>query len=294
MTNFDLIQLLNEGVQSVHIECDHDTFVEIQKKLPQTNLITIAFDDGMYEFMKVSKLLNFYKDINHSHVDIYDVMTCLDLHRYAQHKVSQLDTGVKRRLMIAQALLMNPQLILIEDPLANLDNTSAKIIVGAIESMSETTRIITTSPSFRNVCLMPGNLYYSRNETIIPIYESVQNIMPSIQTTNTLVVKSKGNEYVIDIQDIYYAESIDSVTHIYVKNSLIPTQFTLEELETQLQAYQFFRCHRSYLVNIPKVAEIQQWTRNSYVLVLTGQSDVEIPLSKRRYSEFKAVLHSGQ
>lgn len=294
MTNFDLIQLINEGVPSVHIECDHDTFLEIQKKLPQSNLITVAFDDGMYEFMKVGKLLNFYKDINNASVDVYDVMTCFDLHRYTQQKVSKLEAGVKRRLMIAQALFMNPKLILIEDPLANLDKESAKIIVGALETISETTRVITTSPSFRNVCLMPGNLYYSRNETIIPIYESVQNIMPTIQTNNTLVVKRKGNEYVIDIQDIFYAESIDAVTHLYVKNSLIPTQFTLEELETQLQAYQFFRCHRSYLVSIPKVTEIQQWTRNSYVLVLSGQSDVEIPLSKRRYSEFKAVLHSGQ
>ena len=53
-------------------------------------------------------------------------------------------------------------------------------------------------------------------------------------------------------------------------------------MEKRLQFSGFFRCHRSYLVNIRFVKEIVKWSKNSYELVLKVQKNKKIPLSKYR------------
>ena len=44
----------------------------------------------------------------------------------------------------------------------------------------------------------------------------------------------------------------------------------------------FFRCHRSYIVNLQKVREVITWTRNSYSLILENKEKTSIPLSKAK------------
>ena len=56
----------------------------------------------------------------------------------------------------------------------------------------------------------------------------------------------------------------------------------VEELSARLERYGFFRCHRSYLVNMQKVQEVVRWTRNSYALRLENGPESGVPLSKGR------------
>lgn len=47
----------------------------------------------------------------------------------------------------------------------------------------------------------------------------------------------------------------------------------------------FYRCHRSYLVNLHKVKEIINWSKNSYSVVIRNSTEDKIPLSRTKYSE---------
>ena len=62
---------------------------------------------------------------------------------------------------------------------------------------------------------------------------------------------------------------------------------TLDELEQKLKNFGFYRCHRSYLVNIQKVTEIVRWTRSSYSLRLANYKEFMVPLSKAKIQELK-------
>ena len=297
MTDF-FDRILNDEKVAVHIEFNGSLSDLIAAKIKNKKTMVLRHDDGLYHFLTVKHHLELFRDLSESDDDLDGIMDTLDLHRYAQMRLENVSDSIKRRVLLGCALVSRAQCLIFEEPLMNVDQKSAHLIVQALELLSDRMKVITTSFSFRNVCLMSGNLYHYKNDHLTPIYESFEfghdEGLNHDGITNTLVVKNKGVEYIIDTQDIFYAESIDSVCHLYVKNSLIPIQYTLEELEEQLKHLKFFRCHRSYIVNVQKVAEIQQWTRNSYVLVLNSEQELEIPLSKRRYPEFKAMLHSPQ
>ena len=49
----------------------------------------------------------------------------------------------------------------------------------------------------------------------------------------------------------------------------------------------FFRCHRSFLVNVQKVAKVERYTRNSFNLTLNDAAHTSIPLAKGRAEEMR-------
>lgn len=64
----------------------------------------------------------------------------------------------------------------------------------------------------------------------------------------------------------------------------------MTELEARLIKFGFFRCHRSYLVNLQRVRELVSYSRNSFTLVLADEIKTKLPLSRTRLEELKLLL----
>ncbi|MGG3835539.1 LytTR family transcriptional regulator DNA-binding domain-containing protein [Paenibacillus thiaminolyticus] len=94
----------------------------------------------------------------------------------------------------------------------------------------------------------------------------------------------------IDPLEMIYIESQDGVAHLHVQSGEYPCSMTLQDLEQKLKPFGFFRCHRSYLVNLQRVREVIIWSRNSYSLVLDDEKKSTVPLSKSKYEEMKAIM----
>jgi zinc/manganese transport system ATP-binding protein len=64
------------------------------------------------------------------------MLRAVDAYRYADARVGELSGGEQQRVMIAHALVSSPKLLLLDEPLANLDISSAQSIVSILARLS--------------------------------------------------------------------------------------------------------------------------------------------------------------
>jgi two-component system, LytTR family, response regulator LytT len=65
---------------------------------------------------------------------------------------------------------------------------------------------------------------------------------------------------------------------------------TLDELQMRLDPGQFWRVHRSHLVNINKIKEIVPWFSRNYILKMRDARGTEIPVSRSQTKRLREYL----
>lgn len=103
-----------------------------------------------------------------------------------------------------------------------------------------------------------------------------------IKKSKNIVVQEKNNIYKIPIDEILYIEVYKKDITIHTQNNEYQVKMSITNIEKELIQYNFFRCHRSYLVNLKKVDSLK-----GNVIVI---KNIEIPVSRYRINEFKCRL----
>jgi two-component system LytT family response regulator len=93
-----------------------------------------------------------------------------------------------------------------------------------------------------------------------------------------LVVKDSGKVILIPWEEIVYIKADDYVVRIQYLNKETVVRESLKKLETILPADQFVRTHKSYIVNLTKILEIENDLGGGLLLRLVDKS--VIPVSK--------------
>jgi len=76
---------------------------------------------------------------------------------------------------------------------------------------------------------------------------------------------------------------------VYTSNKKYSTKQSMNYWENRLAAFNFFRCHKSYLVNFNHIEKIIPMFNNTYVLKMTNFS-TEIPVSRNKAKELNRML----
>ncbi|MFL6557040.1 MAG: LytR/AlgR family response regulator transcription factor [Bacillus sp. (in: firmicutes)] len=105
-------------------------------------------------------------------------------------------------------------------------------------------------------------------------------------------INLKKNDKIIvtDVNDIYYAIASEKVTLVYTQQEEYTMPMSITEFDTLLPENLFFRCHRSYTVNLTKIREIVPWFNQTYMLRLKDHSH-EIPVSRSKVKAFRQIMH---
>lgn len=98
------------------------------------------------------------------------------------------------------------------------------------------------------------NLSCNETEVIIKYSQKdkqVHRIIDFLQSFD-MQIKCTGDnaERMINILDIYYIESVDKKTFVYLENAVYRTDFRLYQLKSRLQTYGFVQISKSCILNI--------------------------------------------
>ncbi|MBY1267758.1 LytTR family DNA-binding domain-containing protein [Clostridioides difficile] len=99
---------------------------------------------------------------------------------------------------------------------------------------------------------------------------------------NFMLIENKGIINKILINSIMYIEVRKKVLTIHTKNDTYYTKNSMDKIELELEKYNFFRCHKSYLINLEYIQFI---CKNTAVI-----NDEDVPVSKYRMANLKKKL----
>lgn len=134
-------------------------------------------------------------------------------------------------------------------------------------------------------------LHHIELETDEEEVSEVQATTPSIANLYKVPAKVDDKVILFDPTEIDYIESQAGKAQIVINNESFALDSTLAEIEKKLEVYGFFRCHRSYIVNLQKVREIITWSKNTYSLKIDNQVESTIPLSRTKIQEIQGIFN---
>jgi len=126
-----------------------------------------------------------------------------------------------------------------------------------------------------------------------PANEKIVNEILNQQDENVeylerIVVKTGSKISIIPVRKLYWLESQDDYVMLHSKDGDFLKQKTMKYFESHLDPKEFVRTHRSYIVRISIIKQIELFGKESYRIILTnGQS---LPVSRTGHAKLKAIL----
>ncbi|MGB5444794.1 MAG: LytTR family DNA-binding domain-containing protein, partial [Psychromonas sp.] len=94
---------------------------------------------------------------------------------------------------------------------------------------------------------------------------------------------------VMPIDEIIYAQANEKITEVHTDHGVYIAPYTISELVSKLPTRQFYRCHRSYCVNLKRIEEIIPWMNSTYLLKLHNEKE-KVPVSRGNIKKFREMM----
>lgn len=282
---------------SIHVECNQEKaqelFIQVRKLEEKYHVGYVLHSDLGYERASVKGYLNFWRLLQDSKITLEEVCHRFGLEEISHKKLAKMTPGERIRVQLARVSMQNAEIIFLEEPLLNLDSAGTEKVLRWISERFEAgVHFITTNASMRYALLMPGAAFYIEEGAYyqVEMEEEQQEETQEELKILKLAAKSGNSTLLFEPKDIDYVESLNKCNYISVRGTLFQITSTMDETEKILRKSGFFRCHRSYIVNMQKVERIEKLSKNSFALLLSDMEQSRIPLSKARVEEMKETF----
>lgn len=103
-----------------------------------------------------------------------------------------------------------------------------------------------------------------------------------------VVIRDGADVHVLVVGKIDYVEAQDDYVSFRAGGKALLKEQTLSELESQLDPRRFVRIHRSYLLNIDRLAKVELYAKDSREAILTDGT--RLPVSRSGYQRLQQLL----
>lgn len=279
--------------ESVHLECGRETVDRavrfVHERYARRRCAFYVSTDRGFDRETVRSYLRLFSRLAGGSVTAGDAMAHFGLAPAARTQVRRLTAEQRALLNFARMSLFEPEVVFCERPLADVTPSTRGLVTAWMGQVADAGGIlITAGEPLREALLMPGTAFYEEDgrlhEAKTAVGEKDEDVEYAGDEVRVFKVPARvdGATLLFDPREVDFVESVNRANFASVRGELYPVGMTLDELEAELERFGFFRCHRSYIVNVQKVAKVERFTRNSFNLTLADAAQTQIPLAKGR------------
>jgi two-component system LytT family response regulator len=119
----------------------------------------------------------------------------------------------------------------------------------------------------------------------------LEDVKAQRKPADRLVVKSGGKVYFLRVDEIDWVEAAGNYVRLHVGEETHLLREKMSALEARLNPEQFLRIHRSTMVNVERIQELQPWFHGDYVVVL--RSGAQLTLSRSYRHKLQGLFGSA-
>ena len=298
MADYNSIEELLEGERerSVHVECGRDAVDRavrfVHRAYAGRRCAFYVETDKGFDRDTVRSYLRFFARVAGGSVAAEEAIAHFGLKDAARTPVKKLSPEQRALMNFARMSLFEPEVVFCERPLGDITPDVRGLVQAWLGQVVESGGVvITAGEPLREALLMPGAAFYEEDGRFHRAQTDDGDDAPAYAGDEVRVfkvpAKSGDATLLFDPREVDFVESVNRANFVSVRGELYPVQMTLDELEAELERFGFFRCHRSYIVNVQKVAKVERFTRNSFNLTLADAAQTQIPLAKGRADEMR-------
>jgi len=106
---------------------------------------------------------------------------------------------------------------------------------------------------------------------------------------NRLAVRASGKVFFVKMEDIDWVEAADNYIVLHLGHETHILRETMNSISARLDPEKFIRVHRSRIVNVERIKELQPWFHGEYLIVLNDGTQITLSRSYReKLMEFMA------
>ena len=144
----------------------------------------------------------------------------------------------------------------------------------------------------RFACALDRARTYLNGARTKSFHDRLENLlqeMPQSKTLSRIAIKDNGKIIFLKVADIDWVEALGNYLKIHAGKESYVLRGRMTELETQLEPRQFFRIHRSTLVNLERVKELAVLCKGEGIALL--QNGQRLNVSRQSLQELQRLLH---
>ncbi len=127
-----------------------------------------------------------------------------------------------------------------------------------------------------------------RKRKSVPVQELVSAAGMKVSPLERILVKDGSKVHIIPVDKIDYIEAQDDYVAIKSESKSHLKQERISNLEKNLDSTKFVRVHRSYIINIERIARIELYAKDSRMAIL--KDGTKLLISRVGYNKLKGLL----
>jgi two-component system LytT family response regulator len=120
----------------------------------------------------------------------------------------------------------------------------------------------------------------------------LESMVPVSQSPERIAVRQNGRVIFIKLEEIDWIEAADNYVCLHCGPETHVLRKTMGEVEARLSPARFVRIHRSAIVNIDRIKELQPWFRGDFQVLLRDGTKLTLSKNHRRKLDSQLLLGS--